>query len=227
MQPYIFPYFGYFQLIHSADEFIVLDDVNYIKKGWVNRNNILLNGKAHRITIPLVKTSQNKLINEIAIDTGMAWRKKFMSTIDHAYKKSPHFEVTYALLNGIIFSEKQTVSALNVLSLETICNYLEIATRIHPTSSVFLKKTGGAERIISICKMLGADECINAIGGIDLYDKKVFMREGIRLRFIKTNPCITYKQFNHPYVPNLSILDMLMFCGKSWIREQLDCYEFL
>jgi WbqC-like protein family len=227
MQPYILPYLGYFQLINAVDEFVVLDDVNYINRGWINRNNILLKGETHRITIPLVKAGQNRLINEIAVDQGTAWRKRLMSTIEHAYKKSPHFETTYALLGDLVYSDKQTIAALNVHAIELICGHLGITTRIHPTSSAFAKTAAGAGRIMSICRELGADEYINAIGGLDLYDREAFRRTGIRLRFIKTSPAVTYRQYGHPHVPNLSILDTLMFCDKEWIRAQLDCYELV
>lgn len=227
MQPYAFPYLGYFQLIHSADEFVLLDDVNFINKGWINRNNILLNGTSHRFTLPLVKASQNKLIKEVGLNPEQAWKTKFLRTLEMAYKKAPHYNSTIALLESIFQEPTKSISDFNFIAIQKICNVLEITTKIHQTSSIFNQESKGSERILSICKELKATHYINAIGGMELYDKDRFKTEGVKLNFIQMDDDISYKQLNQSFTPGLSIIDMLMFCDNTWISEKLNNFKLL
>ena len=101
MQPYFFPYIGYFQLINSVDKFIIYDDVNFINRGWVNRNNLLSNGNKLLVTVPLKKSSQNKLINEVEISYEVDWKGKFIKVFESLYKKSPYFNEVIELIGRI------------------------------------------------------------------------------------------------------------------------------
>src|ERR1039458_5451183 len=165
MQPYFLPYIGYFQLMNAVDKFVVLDDVNYINKGWINRNNILVNGKANLFAIPLKEASQNKLINEISVVDEAKWRTKLLKTIELSYKKAPFFAIVYPMIEEIINSGNSKISDLNYYSLVRINNYLDLNTEIVSTSSIYKNSDLKAEkRIIDICLKEHASIYINPIG---------------------------------------------------------------
>ena len=210
MQPYFMPYIGYWQLIKYVDTYVFFDDVNYIKKGWVNRNNILINGNASLFTISLNNASQNKLINEISISDDFI---KFNKTIDFTYYKAPYYQETRELLIGN--------------SIQVISKYLEINTEFIYSSDIIKNENLKAqEKIIDICKILKANTYINAIGGTGLYKQDIFTKSNINLQFLK--PTITkYKQFKNNFISNLSIIDVLMFNSKEDINIQLDKFELI
>ncbi|HVX25473.1 MAG TPA: WbqC family protein [Parafilimonas sp.] len=226
MQPYFFPYIGYFQLIHAVDKFVFLDDVNFINRGWINRNRILVNGQPYMFTVSLKDASQNKLINATEMaDDGSS--DKILKTIEHAYKKAPYFEVVYNLLKQVFFSQANDIATLAKKSIHAVCTFLNIDTVIIEGSAVFNnKQLHGEERIIDINKQLLASDYINVIGGEELYSKENFADEGINLHFLKTNE-ITYSQFSKDFVPSLSIIDVLMFNEKHAIQKMLLQYEIV
>lgn len=227
MQPYIFPYIGYFQLINAVDKFIVYDDVSFINKGWINRNKILVNGQENTFTIPLIEASQNKLINTIAIQKKELWLPKLLKTIEQSYKKSPQFEEIFPIIQSIFQSEYSTINQLIIESTKQICNYLAIKTQIVDSSCLYNNQHLKAqERILDICKQENCTEYINPIGGIELYNKNDFFEKDIQLYFLKTKN-IEYQQFKNNFVPYLSILDVLMFNSKTEIETLLNEYELL
>lgn len=227
MQPYFFPYIGYFQLIKAVDTFVVFDDVNYIKKGWINRNAILVNGGPHLFTMSLVSASQNKHINAIQIDENSNWKSDLLKCISFSYKKAPFFEEIYTLLAEIIVYEDSNLSSYIIHSLKKICAYLYIETNFISSSELNKDiELKAQDKIINICKLLGAQKYINPIGGIELYDKNTFLKEEVMLSFIKTNT-FSYKQYNNPFIENLSIIDVLMFNDRSTIATMLDNYTLI
>ncbi|MEP7147015.1 MAG: WbqC family protein [bacterium] len=227
MQPYLFPYIGYFQLINAVDKFVIYDDVNFIKKGWINRNNLLINGHANLFTVPLKNSSQNKLIKEIEISRSEKWEKDLLKTLEISYKKSQYFEEVYKIIECIIQNDEKNISAFIYFSLQKINNYLEIKTEIVKSSSLYLNNyLKQSERIIDICKKENADEYINPSGGMELYSKELFRKNGLSLNFIKTNN-IVYEQFNGNFEKSLSIIDVMMFNSKTKIKELLNEYELI
>ncbi len=227
MQPYLFPYIGYFQLIHSVDKFVLYDDVNFIKKGWINRNNILVNHQANLFSIPLKEVSQNKLINEIYLSEEQKWRGAFLKTIEQAYKKAPFFNEVFFLLQTIINAEVDKISALILKSFMELKQYMGIDTLLVETSARYnVSHLKGQERILGICKQENTQQYINPIGGQELYAKALFDENGIQLNFIKSNP-IVYKQFGKEFIPWLSIIDVLMFNSKEEIKGMLNQYELI
>jgi ribosomal protein S8E len=227
MQPYIFPYIGYFQLINLVDKFVLYDDVNYINKGWINRNNILINGKASLFTIPLKGASQNKRINEIFLGDDKKWKAKFLQTIYINYKKTPHFENVFHLLEKIISSEYEKINELVFNSIIEINAYLSINTFIQKTSNIYSNQhLKGPERILDICKKEFATNYINPIGGQPLYDNLIFQNNGVELNFIKSLS-LEYKQFKNEFIPWLSIIDLLMFNSISEVKLFLSKYELV
>jgi len=218
LQPYFLPYIGYFQLLNYVEQFVLFDDVNYINKGWINRNYILINGQIKMFTISLAKASQNKLINEIEIADNFETIKK---TISINYAKAPFFQPTKDLLDKIFSYESKNLSAFIMNSLKLIDSYLGITTIITQSSALNKDQAlKGQDKIIAICKELQAKTYINPIGGIELYDKEIFKQHDINLRFIK--PVNTpYTQFSNEFVPNLSILDIMMHNSPTEINKFL------
>ena len=221
MQPYFFPYLGYWQLLANVDKY---DDVTYIKGGWINRNNFLINGQKNLLTMQLEKASSYTLIKDIAIKDDFV---KFLKTIEMGYKKAPFFEDSFRLLKDICQCPEKKLGQFLFNSHIKICEYLGIDTELILSSSfekhVELK---GKDKVISICKQLGADEYINAIGGQELYDKKEFAENGIRLNFLQAN-LREYRQLKNEFVAGLSIIDIMMFNSKEEIKEMLNDFNLV
>lgn len=227
MQPYIFPYIGYFQLIKAVDKFVLYDDVNFINRGWINRNRILVNGKDSMFTIPLKDASQNKLINEIDVNWDDNWKSKFLKTIEQSYKKAPFYVQILPIIEKTINLERNKFSEIIEQNLRLICEYLDIKTEIIHSSTIYQNIDKKAqERILDICLQEKANHYINPIGGLELYDKEVFAKENMQMNFIKSLP-VEYKQFKNEFVPWLSIIDVLMFNSKENINEFLNNYELI
>lgn len=224
MQPYFMPYIGYWQLIKEVDLYVIFDDVNYIKKGWINRNNILVHDKRHLFTISLQGASQNKLINEIAVSDDFI---KFKKTISMAYSKAPYYKQVSFLLDEICSFPKYNIAYFIKNSISLVCQYLGINTAIMMSSAI--KKDNslkGQDKILDICKILRADKYVNAIGGRELYEKEQFARQNIDLYFLE--PKIEkYKQFTSDFVDCLSIIDVLMFNSVEETNYLLSKYTLL
>lgn len=224
MQPYLFPYIGYFQLIKAVDIFVIYDDVNYIKQGWINRNRLLLNGNDFMFNIILKGASSFKKINEIDVDIHHC---KLITTIEQAYGKAPYFTQVYPILIRILSNSETNLSKFLTNSLSIIIEYLNIHSIILVSSDI--KKDSslkGDDKVIDICKQLKASNYINAIGGQELYSKEKFASNGLILNFIKSKP-IAYTQFKNQFVPWLSIIDLMMFNSAEKINLMLDSYELL
>jgi hypothetical protein len=225
MQPYIFPYIGYFQLINAVDKFIIYDDVNFINKGWINRNRILVSGQPHLFTIPLKNASQNKLIHEVELSRSEPWQKKFLKTIQQSYQKAPNYCTVFPLIEEIVNYPANNIGAFATFGLRKICSYLEINTEIVPSSTIYNNSNLKAqERILDICAQENATHYINPIGGMELYSKEKFQEAGIKLNFIQSTGG-TYTQFKNAFVPWLSIIDILMFNDVEKVGVLLKEYE--
>jgi len=224
MQPYFFPYIGYFQLINAVDKFVIYDDVNYIKQGWINRNRILLEGKAHFFTLDLFNASSFKLINEIEMGNN---RYKLVKTIEQIYKKAAFFHEVFPLIEEIMTYKENNLALFLENSIRKIALFFNIQTNII-VSSMIKKDVSqkGQDKVLDICKKMDASIYINSIGGQELYSKEIFNQEGIGLKFIKSQP-INYTQFNNEFIPWLSILDVIMFNSVEEIQGMLGQYELL
>jgi hypothetical protein len=224
MQPYFLPYIGYWQLINAVDKYVIYDDVNYIKGGWINRNNILLNKQKFLFTLIPLGASPNKLINEITITTNQS---KLLKTFEMAYKKAHFFEEVFLLVKQIFDYNDKNLAKFIGNSIIRIAAYLGLKTEFIYSSEIEKNNLLKAqEKVIHICSILRATEYFNAIGGMELYNKADFEINNIKLRFLKTLP-IEYKQFNSPFVLNLSILDVMMFNSLEKIKQMLDSYEVI
>jgi hypothetical protein len=225
MQPYFLPYIGYFQLINAVDVFVFYNDVNYINRGWVNRNYILVNGQKNLITVPLLDASQNKLINEIKVDYNGKWRTKMLQTIYYSYKRAPYFNRVYPLIENCFNDPFINISDFNITLIKCICDYLQLGEKIFLLSSdLDNKHLKSTARILDICNLEKASHYINPIGGKELYDSGDFLRFKIKLSFLKSNE-IFYMQTGNKFVQNLSIIDILMFNSTHEIMGFLEKYK--
>lgn len=228
MQPYFLPYLGYWQLINIVDKYVIYDDVNFIKKGWINRNRILINKQSNWFTLKLSDASQNKKINEVFVLDDKNYFNKLIRTVYENYKKAPYFNDVFPLINDIIENPERNLAKYLEFSIKKICDYLEIKTELIISSD--LEKNNslkGKDKIIEICKKLNGQEYYNSIGGCELYSKDEFQENGIDIKFLKTKN-ILYKQFNiTAFTENLSILDVMMFNSKDEIKLLLGEYEII
>lgn len=229
MQPYVFPYLGYFQLINAVDKYIMFDDVAFIKGGWINRNAILSKGKRQRFTIPVLGASPNKKIREVLVSGDPHWKRKLLATIEQAYSKAPFFSAVFPLIEGVFRdSEQKSLADLASRSILAVSDTLKIMKNIKRSSGVYENQSlGRTERLIDICRQEGMTTLINPGGGRDLYCKDRFREDGIDLRFLQMRP-VTYQQFRaDSFVPSLSIIDVLMFNGRDGTRTLLEDYDLL
>ena len=226
MQPYVFPYIGYFQLISAVDRFIAYDDVTFIKQGWINRNRILANGSSLLFSVPLSGAGSYTLIRDVNINKALysGWRKKFCKTLEQYYRKAPQYQKVLPMIDIVLAAVPQQVSAFALHSIKVVCAYLAITTEIVETAVNYNNSHLKAEdRVIDICRQEGAKTYINAVGGQELYSHDHFAANGIELKFLKSRE-ISYKQHEHPFVPWLSIIDVLMFNSVDETRNML--YDF-
>jgi len=226
MQPYFFPYPAYFQLIMTVDKFVVYDDVQYISRGWINRNRILLNNKPFQIVMPVKRDSRKKSINErYYSEDSLKSKTKLLIQIEQAYKKAPSFEKVFPIVLKLLFSEERNVSKYNTLVLQELCDFLQIRTPFYLSSDLNInKKLSGEKKIININQVMGSSIYINSSGGEALYHKETFLEKGIELKFLKRSN-FSYKQFNNSFIPDLSIIDLLMFSSMESVRKTLEKYQ--
>jgi len=229
MQPYLFPYLGYFQLINAVDKYVIGDDLQYIKGGWINRNNLLVDKKQHLFTFSVEKDNQFKAINE-RYYCGEIFNneiQKFYNMITRAYKRAPHFDEVFELINKTFQYNDLNVGKFNSNALIGVCDYIGIDTEFIKSSDIQknneLKRE---EKVLEINRILRSTEYINAIGGTGLYSKDTFEKNNIKLNFIKTVG-VEYRQLDNEFIPNLSIIDVLMFNSKQEIKQLLNKYELV
>lgn len=224
MQPYFMPYIGYWQLINAVDKYVIFDDVNFIKRGWVNRNNILINGEKNMFSISLKDASQNKYFNEIYVCDDFV---KFRKTLVSAYSKAPYFKEIIKLMDSIFVYEDKLLSRFIGNSIKIVLDYLGVSTELIYSSDIVKNNDlKGQEKILNICNILGASQYYNAIGGQDLYSKNIFTMNNISLSFLEPH-LLEYKQFGNDFISGLSMIDVLMFNSKDDINLMLNKYNLV
>jgi len=228
MQPYFLPYIGYFQLINHVDEFIILDNVNFINKGFINRNKLSSHNGELTFSLPIKRKSQNKKIHECFLSPEyIKWRTKFYKTLNQNYKTFPFFDETMLVIEKILNFESQNLASFVTHSIKCIAETLELKAEINVNSRSYKNQNVTAQdRIINICKQAGATTYINSSGGVELYDRSVFMKNGLNLHFINSDisGLANKIQNRNPY---LSIIDLLMTLGKKKTIQLLPYYNLL
>ena len=227
MQPYFMPSIGYFQLIAAVDVFIVYDNIKYTKKGWINRNRMLVNGADAIFSLPLKKDSDMLDIVQRELSSEFN-REKLLSQFKGAYKKAPFFNEVFPLLENIIRFKDVNLFTYIHHSLIEICRHLKIETQIIISSNLSINhELKAQEKVIALCDAMHADTYINTIGGTELYDRNQFLSHGVKLQFIRPKS-FEYSQFTSPFVPWLSIVDALMFNPIELVQECINSkYELI
>lgn len=225
MQPYFFPYLGYFQLINAVDNFVIYDDVQYIKGGWINKNRILLNENYSNIGIPVRKDSYQKNINErYFVEDASEYKSKVLRKIENAYRKAPFFDESISFIYKTLSFEELNICKFNSWCLVQLCSLLKIKTKFLYSSEIIDQNNSGEARVIGINQILGTRVYINSYGGLDLYQKENFQKRDIELCFLKPEQ-YSYKQFGKTFTPDLSIIDLLMFNSSDSIIDLLNKYH--
>lgn len=228
MQPYIFPYLGYFQLIHASSHLVFYDDVNFIKQGWINRNRILLNGEAHLITLPLKAASPNRRIMDIEVLTDKAFRKKLYRKLEHAYARAPYFVEVMDMVTAVISGDKTRISEMAIQSVVAVQEHLGLPFTYSRSSKVSPGTVGlgRADRLIQITRDMGYHKYVNSPGGRALYDKAYFIRKGVEIKFIEADSQ-KYDQHQEQFVDALSIIDVLMYNSREQTKTYLHKYKLV
>ncbi len=248
MQPYLFPYMGYFQLFHAADKVILYDNVRYIRSGWINRNRILEINKGPRfITVPLMARSGSGRIRDAKATISQDWKTVIMKMISHNYKNAPYFSEVFSLVDSALDAKERAISELAKSSIRAVLSYLDWekpfesdSSRFDPLEDELLqvsadgafpsdssnRKSRQFARVRALCIAEGADAYINPIGGTALYCKEEFLSAGIHLNFLQPE-LPPYPQSSADFVPNLSIIDVLMNLGKEGTRTMLSSYRLI
>ena len=225
MQPYFFPYIGYWQLMNAVDRYVIYDDVNFIKGGWITRNRILMGSEVKYFNLPMQGASPFKKINEVGVQPPEQWVKGSLDKLRLAYRKAPCYGQAMPLAEDILTCGSTNLAEFLAYSIRAVAAYLEMNTEFVISST--LKKDNalhGQDKVLAICKELEATEYYNAIGGQQLYSKEDFARQGIQLSFLDTRS-IRYAQGSGEFQPNLSILDVLMYNPKEQVQEMLREYD--
>ena len=218
MQPYFLPYIGYWQLIAAADAFVVYDNIKYTKKGWINRNRFLLNGKATIFTLPLRKGSDSLHVNQRQLADTFD-REDLIRRFREAYRKAPEFQVFMPFLEDLIRFSSNNLFDYILNSIYRICEFLGIKTKLIISSHIDCDHSlKSSDRVHAICKALCAGTYINPIGGTELYLKENFAQKQLALQFLQPHS-IRYSQLSTAFVPCLSIIDVLMFNGIQSVNK--------
>lgn len=227
MQPYFFPYLGYFALIKHTDYWVAFDTPQFIRHGWIERNRILKPNEGWQyIKIPLEKHSTKTPIKDIKIKQDSNWEQKILTQLEHYKKKATYYGDVVNLVQKVALYNTESIVDLDVKSLSVVCDYLEIdfSYTIFSKSDVIVDSVNAPDEwALEISKALGAEAYYNPPGGIDFFDIKKYRRNGIDIRFLKLN-LIEYKQKGNVFEPGLSIIDVMMFNSPEQIRKMLDNY---
>lgn len=227
MQPYLFPYIGYWQLIHAANRFVIYDDVNYIKGGWINRNRILIKGEPAYITVPLHRASPFKRICDTTLLPSRVWRDKQVKTVEITYRKAPNFAAVFPVLERLIRHETDSLPDFLVHQLRALSAFMGINTEFVPTSRCYGNSDlRGQARVLDICRRERVTIFVNLPGGQKLYDPTAFRGLGVDLRFVVMQS-LPYHQRSKGFVPYLSVIDALMEVGPIETRRYLDAFDLV
>ena len=230
MQPYFFPYIGYFQLIKAADRFILFDEVQYIRHGWINRNRILkpVTGWQY-ITMPLVTHSRDTLIKDIQVADVAVNKGKILRQLQHYKKTAPHYKAVMELLGDCLIKPGDNIVTMNARCLKAVCDYIGIPFTIEIASQLYFDYSGvqhAGEWALRMSEQLKATAYINPVGGRALFNPVQFEQSNIRLQFLQTG-ITTYSQRRNDFEPGLSIIDVMLFNEPAQINNFLNEYELV
>lgn len=225
MQPYFVPYFGYFQLLHAVDRFVIYDDVQFTRSGWIHRNRIAVGGAPSWITLALRRDSDTLPVRDRALTEDFRARNaKLLRRVEGAYRSAPFFEEVRPLLDAVFGHHEPGLFAFVRHSVEVVAAHLGIETPLVTSSSLGVDPDlRGQDRVLAMAEAAGARTYVNPPGGVSLYDAEAFQARGMDLRFLQP-AVLAYAQGAHEFLPSLSILDVLVHNPLDRIRARLDDY---
>ena len=227
MQPYFLPYIGYWQLMKYVDKYVIYDNIEYTKKGWINRNRYLCEGKDKYFTLPLKKDSDYLYVmgRQLAEEFD---KNKIVNQLKAAYKNAPYWKNVENILEEIFECRDKNLFGFIFSSVKIVRKWLDINSELIISSNINIDHhLKSSEKVKAICKALGADIYVNPIGGTELYHKKDFSEEGIELKFIKTRDSLRYMQYEDNFVPGLSIIDVLAFNSIDEVKQLLTEFDII
>jgi hypothetical protein len=229
MQPYFFPYLGYFDLLHNVDLFVIYDTVQYIRRGWIHRNRILHQRKNgwQYIIVPTEPAPQKTPICDVRIKKSLPWQENMLGQLEHYRKIAPHAEQISHFVKDCLFNQETFISQLNVQILAFCSRLMNLNFQYQLCSSLNIeldRERNAEERILDLCEFLDAKEYVNLPGGVDLYHPEAFESRNIKLTFRNLPPFI-YSTAQYDFEPNLSIIDVLMWNKPEDIKKYLDHYK--
>ena len=226
MQPYFFPYIGYWQLLNAVDKFIIYDNIQYTKKGWINRNRYLVQNEPAYFTVPLVGAEEYLDIDHREV-SNIFWKGKIVNQLNAAYKKAPFYGDLKAILDYTFSNREDNLFVFLKCNIENMMEVLGITTELIVSSSISIDRSKkGEERVIDLCKKVDTATYINPIGGLELYDSNRFKENSLELLFIKSR-LTPYKQFDNDFIPALSILDVIAFNGIEGAKQMLNDFDLI
>ena len=231
MQPYFFPYLGYFSLIKHTERFVLLDCVQFSRHSWISRNRILKLGSGWQyILVPRVKHSRDTKIRDIRIKNALDWRNTIFRQLEHYKRRAPFYRDTIEVLKAAFNIETEGITRLNAHALKTVCDYIGVELNVNVFSEMHLsidEVKAPDEWSLSICKALGnVDEYWNPEGGLEFYDRSKYYKAGIDIKFLSMN-IQKYSQERPEFEAGLSIIDIMMFNKPEKINEMLEDYRLL
>jgi hypothetical protein len=226
MQPYFLPYIGSWQLLAAVDRFVVYDNVQYTKKGWINRNRFLRGGTDVIFTLPIKQGSDFVNIGDRAVADDFD-PDTVLNPLREAYRKAPFFHEAFPVIEKVVTAPTRNLFEYLYSSIQAVAAHLHIQTRLIVSSTIRIDHQLKADqKVLAICDALGATTYINSIGGRELYSPAAFAAHGINLKFLQSR-VIAYRQFGEPFVPSLSIVDVMMFNSKEAVQAMLGEYDLV
>ena len=230
MQPYFFPYIGYYALIKHSNHFVFFDTPQFIRHGWIDRNRILKPTDSWQyIKVPIVKHPRNTCINEISIQNEILWKNRIIRQVEHYKKKAIYYKNTIDLIKEVFNFEGNSIVDLNIKTVTTVMQYLNISFSFSVFSKLNLdisETNSPDEWALNISTKLNVTTYLNPVGGLSFFDKSKYQKAGINLKFLKT-VLLPYDQKRTNFEPSLSIIDVLMFNSPESIRNMLEAVEFI
>ena len=221
MQPYFFPYIGYFSLMAAVDVFIAYDNVQYTRPGWINRNRILRDGAPEWWTAVVADAPHTLDINQRHYRDWSVQRRKLLDLLAQRYRRAPERDSGFALIEEALSSDEDNVARCNTQVLTVLARALGLGCRIAYASGIAgAVGARGVDRVLGFCAATGATTYVNSPGGMALYRDADFRAQGIALRFVKPEPD-DYPQAGQPFVPWLSIVDALMFLPVDQVARRV------
>lgn len=229
MQPYFFPYIGYFSLINSTDFWVVFDTPQFIRHGWIERNRILKPGGADQyIKVPLIKASRNTSIQDMRINNTSSWEEKIYAQLTLYKKKAPFYKGVLDLLKEVLSYQGDSIVELNINGLKAVCKYLNIPFNysIYSHLDLDIQVDSPDEWALEIAKHYKATTYINPENGMSFFDSQKYKDANVELLFQKMRLC-EYKQIEGTFIPGLSIIDVMMFNSPAEIKTMLTNFELI